>query len=117
MLITKPLAAELSSKKCGAFNDEPDPDSKYQEICMDRVFNLKHQVLAVIDGSYEDPIIESIDFYHYRGLPDHMVLDPACTLFENSDYGYIHVISFPVEKRGPDRNYVCDDSILDDSGT
>lgn len=105
IVVAKPIAASLSDKTCDEYI-ENDPTSKLQEICVDRVFNVSYQVLAVITGDYSGAVISGIDFYHYSGLPDHMIIDPACVTFRHEHGEYIHIESVPAKKGKV--AYVCE---------
>ncbi|MBB5210267.1 hypothetical protein [Microbulbifer hydrolyticus] len=105
VIVAKPISAALSSKSCNEYIDN-DPDSKLQEVCMDRVFNVSYQVLSVLSGNFSSKIISGIDFYHYTGLPDHMIIDPVCVTFNYDRGEYIRVESVPAGKSN--NGYICE---------
>ena len=105
IVVATPLSATLSNKSCDDYT-ENDLNSKFQEVCMDRVFNISYQILGVLSGSYNGKTIHAIDFYHYSGLPDHMIIDPACVRFREYRGEYVHVESVPAKKAKS--GYVCE---------
>ncbi len=97
VIVASPIEASLSGKKCSEYV-EKEEDSKYQIICMDRVFDISYKVYEVLAGNFEGGTIKGIDFYHYSGLPDHMIVDPACVTFRRELGQFIHVETAPAQK-------------------
>jgi hypothetical protein len=110
-LVARPTAVSLTSIKCeeivGSSDRGPEP------ICMDRVFKVEYEVLAVRVGKYDQPTIWAYDLYHYAGLPDHMVIDPVCVAFNPYGVWLLHYDSAPAYGSYRD-GYTCHEDYLQD---
>lgn len=71
-----PRSATLSDIGCEALLDEQQGD-RLQAVCMSRVFILKYEVVEALVDARKGGRREFFGFYHYRGLPDYVVYDPA----------------------------------------
>jgi hypothetical protein len=71
-----PIAAERSPKSCQDYLPTAAPGAP-QEVCMDRAFLLRYQVLEWISESRSDSVVDMVGFYHYWGLPEYTRYEPA----------------------------------------
>lgn len=105
VVVASPLSATLSDKHCDDYINK-NPKEKHQSVCMGRVFNISYKIKSVVAGKFKKTKIKAIDFYHYSGLPDHMIIDPACVSFRTKMGVFIHQETVPPIKTTT--GYTCD---------
>lgn len=67
-----PLSAALDTNPCTYYVENPE-----SEVCLDRAFLLRYKVIQVIEGTFSEPEIEFIGFWHNRGLPLYVTEEPV----------------------------------------
>lgn len=96
LIVGTPVAASLTDNQC--FDDELEVTDEIVEICMNFEYLITYKVIAVLRGSYGEDSIDSLDYYHYSGMPDHLVVSPACVLFERRGGDYVRLETTPAKR-------------------
>ncbi len=78
--IGAPLSVERSDKPCVEYIEQPKSESGLEAICMDRVFLLKYEVANVLAGSLQNGPVNFVGFYHYSGMPNYTMYEPALVI-------------------------------------
>ena len=100
--IGSPVLAEKTGESCMKYMKEPDA------ICMDMAFRLVYKIEKQLKGSIQEPTIEMVGFYHYRGLPAYTDYDPALLFVSGSPQnGFILKSIEPVLGGDEEDAYIC----------
>ena len=83
--IGEAISATRSEKSCSEYTLPGHED----EICMDRVFELKYEVKEPLIGQNMGSSISFTGFYHYWGLPNYAMWKNGLMILKKTKFGYI----------------------------
>lgn len=106
VLVGSPMAAARSDISCADLAVKKPIEKQLDEICMDSVFELRYEIKTVLAGQYSGREVEFYGFYHYQGLPDFTVYDPALLVLDRHPKGLVLRRVEPVTKRD-NRWWLC----------
>lgn len=80
--IGSPISVERTGISCEELAGPQPEGNALKEVCIDSVFLFRYKVVEAVLGSFENHEIEFLGTYHYSGLPDYVLFDPALLMLK-----------------------------------
>jgi hypothetical protein len=81
-IVGSPELAEYRGETCKDYIAQPPPKEDEISLCWRHPLHFRYKIKAVIDGTYSEPSVTFIDFYHYDGFPGYVRIGSALVVLE-----------------------------------